>query len=95
MANQCGRNPWVIDTAAATEVGGITNTTTHIRAMQWSGYASDADECIVTDYGDTQVAHWKGKEDLSPIDLPAGGTLRIRGMKVSTLSSGILTVWLA
>lgn len=96
MANDQTGNPWVLDTASAgTKLGAVVGSVAHITALQWSGYNSAADQCIVQDgYRGIDVFVFSGKADLSPVDINIGQQIRIRDFILKTLDSGKLTVYL-
>lgn len=97
MANNLKGNPFVLDTAdAAVKLGQTIGSVWHITNLQWSGYTSAADQCILQDgYRGIDVLVFSGKADLSPVDINPGTIIRITDPILKVLGSGILTVWLA
>lgn len=93
MANNVANNPWTLDTASTSTV--LHTGPTFIAAMQWSGYNSPGDQCIVQGgLTAADVVIWTGGAELLPIDLQAGSRFMIRDFILKKLDSGILTVWL-
>lgn len=89
MANNLAGNPWVLDTAAVTN---IWNQTLFPTAIEWSGYTDAAHTCIIKDARGVEVVNWKGTTDLSPRSIEPG-IMRMRGFIVDTLGSGKIKVW--
>lgn len=98
MANNMAGNPWVLDTASTTaKLNQVTDSVVFITALQWSGYTTPADQCILQDgHRGIDVCVLSGRDDLGPVDIsPGGAPLHIRDPILKVLGSGILTVWLA
>ena len=90
MANDLTQNPWLIDTAGATalhaNVAFVTN-------FVWSGYSNGAtDQCIVQDSRGRTVIAMQGLASLAPVTIAFSLRLPIRGLKVTTLSTGVLAI---
>lgn len=93
MANNLANNPWTLDTASTSTI--LHSGPTFIVGLQWSGYNSAGDQCIVQGgLTAADVLVWTGRADLGPIDLPAGDGFKIRDFILKKLDSGILTVYL-
>lgn len=96
MANNMAGNPWVLDTAStSTKLGQTVGSVVHISALQWSGYNSPADQCIIQDgYRGIDILVFTGKPDLSPVEIAPGKTIRIRDPILKVLDSGIVSLYL-
>lgn len=91
MANDLTRTPWIIDTASATT---IKSGLTFVKDLTFSGYASGGDTAVIQDDRGRAILTLTGLGTLNPIaaPLPADG-IWIRDIKVTTLGSGIVTIW--
>ena len=83
MANQVASLPWVIDTAAATDIASGYMLIAHFELVD---YSLDADEVIVQDTNGRTVWKANGAVDLRPVTSEYIGT--IQGLRVTTLTSG-------
>lgn len=105
MANNIATNTWYIDTPSALPVKSIGTgpfnlgaTSVFVSALEFEGYASSTDECIVTATdaaGNTfNVFVAPGHADLTPVSTNFGKGVWFRNLAVPVLSAGHLTVYL-
>jgi hypothetical protein len=88
MANSF-RKPWIIDTAGA---GAICANRMFATALVFSGYTAATDKCIIKDtVRNIVVLTFDGNADLSPVEVQ--GDISINAPAVTTLTTGILTIW--
>lgn len=97
MANNIGGRPWVIDTASPDV---IKSGNVRVKALVFSGYASPADQCIVTANDGNgagasriTVTTLQGAADLSAVSFNEGAEYWLRELAVPTLTSGVLQVF--
>lgn len=90
MANDITRTPWIIDTPSATTVkAGLT----FAKGFEYSGYAAQADQCIIQDDRGINVEVLNGRPDLGPVATRFASGVWIRNLAVTTLTAGKLTVY--
>lgn len=89
MANQIGPNPWMLDTASATPV--FTGYMDVVQ-FEFSGYALDTDSFEIKDANGKSVWKGNGEADLSPVR--SGKIGWIKGLALTTLSSGVMYVYI-
>lgn len=90
MANDLTGNPYVIDnnnTNSANCVSGMKR----IYSIEWHNYTNNTSRCIVLDGKNRTLFNSIGKADLTPIKGGAEGW--VDGIKVDTLSSGVLLIY--
>lgn len=93
MANDLTDNPWIIDTAATLDAGSGEMRIAHVKWINPSGQADDA--CVIQNGAGTRVfweSVYPGGNFDADISFPERG-IRVRGLKVSTLSRGRLYVY--
>jgi len=89
VANQLASLPWVIDTASANV---LFTGKIFVRHFEFAGYAAGTDTVVVQDINSRPVWQADGKTDLDPVLSYKVGW--IKGIKVPTLSSGKLYVYI-
>jgi hypothetical protein len=94
MANDLSGRPWVVDTASAATIHALN---AYVKGIVFSGYASAADEAIITflaPSGNTNVlAVLQGKPDLSPVHPDLALPIWVRNIAVPTLTSGKVSIF--
>jgi len=90
MANQVVGNPWIIDTASSTLTAGIVT----VVGVRWIGATTNAHEAILTDTGG--AVKWRSKHATAQlgVDTESRVPFSSQGLKVTTLGSGALYLYL-
>lgn len=94
MANKIGRTPWIIDTANANSVAPYPVNPVWVTSLVFSGYGTAGAQCVVEDSRGA-IVRFVGTVDLEPITVSFPAPQPITGLKVTTLDSGQLSVFLA
>lgn len=93
MANNLTRNPWIIDTASASAVKDSSLCAiTFVTSLVWSGYVNAAHQVVIQDDQSVTLFTLQGNADMSPVVIPFDKRLPIRGLKVTTIDSGVLAI---
>jgi len=90
MANNLQENPWTIDTPGA---GVLYNANVNIHHMEFVAYTNATDTVVVQNMNGHNVWDAQGESSLSPITT-AGQIGWIHGLKVPTLGSGFLKIFI-
>jgi hypothetical protein len=91
VANQLIGNPLIIDTASST----ITEDHVTVVGVRWVGATTNAHEAILTDTAG--LVKWRSKHATAGLGIAESSGIRWTsgGLKVTTLGSGILYIYLA
>jgi hypothetical protein len=89
MANDLTKIPWIIDTAAATV---LSTDRLRVGIIRWEGATTLAHAAVVQDAAGREV--WSDQADAANYESETYPERDIEGLKVPTLGSGRLKIWL-
>lgn len=91
MANNLNSFPWVIDTAGATV---LHPGPCIVAKISWQNYTNATHEISVTTADDIPLFQTTGDADLSPLEITFPHSVQVKGLKVPTLGSGKVLIFL-
>lgn len=99
MANNIATSTWHLDTASASPIKTDGSGRVFVSALEFSGYAAGTDKAIfkATDAAGNQfiVTTLQGGTDLKPVSTNFGKPVWMMGLALTTLTSGIATVYVS